>query len=318
VPTLPSQTANSFFAAPSGGAGTPSFRAIVATDVPTLNQNTTGSAASATNVAGGTVGSIPYQSAAGTTAMLAGNSVASDQVLTSTGTGSAAQAPTFKNAPALSAANMTGFPNTVAAVSPAGSLASGDYVKATGFATTTDSGVLAGPYPTPWITAVRGGTGATFSQNTVRMWGVVLTYPLQTSTVAYFVTAADNTTNSYDIGIACGLVGSTCNGGAYSPGQIIVDIGATPGTSFAASSSTTYTKSWSQGTKTLQPGKYYLVITTNCASSCATISADSSSLAVTFQNGTTAGTTTGGALSSFTPPGDVWSWGAALPALVVK
>lgn len=45
---LSSQTANTFFAAPNGSSGTPSFRAIVAADVPTLNQNTTGSAATLT------------------------------------------------------------------------------------------------------------------------------------------------------------------------------------------------------------------------------------------------------------------------------
>jgi hypothetical protein len=39
---LASQTANTFLAAPSGSAGAPSFRAIVAADIPTLNQNTTG------------------------------------------------------------------------------------------------------------------------------------------------------------------------------------------------------------------------------------------------------------------------------------
>jgi hypothetical protein len=43
-----SQTANTFLAAPNGSAGTPSFRAIVAADVPTLNQNTTGTAANVT------------------------------------------------------------------------------------------------------------------------------------------------------------------------------------------------------------------------------------------------------------------------------
>jgi len=67
-------------------------------------------ATTGTNLAGGAIGSFPYQSAAGTTAMLSGNPAASDQVLTSTGTGSAPQAPTLKNAPALNAANMTGFP----------------------------------------------------------------------------------------------------------------------------------------------------------------------------------------------------------------
>jgi hypothetical protein len=311
VPTLPSQGANTFFAAPSGSAGVPSFRAIAASDIPTLNQNTTGSAAS---VSGGAAGSIPYQSGAGTTAMLAGNTAASDQVLTSTGTGSAAQAPTLKNAPALSAANMTSFPNTVAAVSPAGSLATGDYVKATGFATTTDSGVLSGPYPLPWITAVRGGGSVTFAANVVKMFGVVLTYPLSTSSVAYYATV-DNSANMYDIGIACGQ--PSCNGGVYTQGQIILDIGATAGTTFSPSAGT-YTKNWTQGTKTLQPGKYYVVMTTNCASSCAAITGGGSSGDITFQNAGTAGTTSGGALVNFTAPGDVWSWGANVPALVVK
>lgn len=43
-----SQTANTFYAAPNGVAGAPTFRAIVAVDVPTLNQNTTGSSGSCT------------------------------------------------------------------------------------------------------------------------------------------------------------------------------------------------------------------------------------------------------------------------------
>lgn len=50
--TLSSQTANTFFAGPSGSAGTPAFRAIVAADIPTLNQNTTGNATTATALAG--------------------------------------------------------------------------------------------------------------------------------------------------------------------------------------------------------------------------------------------------------------------------
>ena len=46
-----SQTANVILASPSGSAGTPSFRALTAADVPTLNQNTTGTATNATNTA---------------------------------------------------------------------------------------------------------------------------------------------------------------------------------------------------------------------------------------------------------------------------
>jgi len=318
VPTLPSQAANTFFAAPSGGSGVPAFRALLAADVPTLNQSTTGNASTATtatNVAGGAIGSIPYQTGAGTTGMLAGNSTTMDQVVTSTGNGSTAVGPTLKNAPALSAANMTAFPNIVASVNPAGSLAAGDYVKATGFATTTDSGVLAGPYTIPWITAVRGGGSATFNQNVITMWGVVLTFPISTSQVTY-KTTADNTANMYDIGIACGQ--TSCNGGAYTAGQIILDIGATAGTTFAPSASY-FTRPWAQGAKSLQPGKYYIVLTTNCASSCAQVTAGGNSQDITFQNATTAGSTTGGSLgTSFTAPADIWSWGANIPAFIVK
>lgn len=43
-----SKTANFFLAAPNGSAGAPTFRAIVAADIPTLNQNTTGTAANVT------------------------------------------------------------------------------------------------------------------------------------------------------------------------------------------------------------------------------------------------------------------------------
>lgn len=49
-----SQTANTFLAAPNGASGTPTFRAIVAADIPTLNQSTTGSAATLTT--GRTIG----------------------------------------------------------------------------------------------------------------------------------------------------------------------------------------------------------------------------------------------------------------------
>lgn len=45
-----SKTANFFLAAPNGSAGAPTFRAIVAADIPTLNQSTTGNAATATTL----------------------------------------------------------------------------------------------------------------------------------------------------------------------------------------------------------------------------------------------------------------------------
>jgi hypothetical protein len=43
-----SKTANFVLAAPDGSSGAPTFRAVVAADIPTLNQNTTGTAANVT------------------------------------------------------------------------------------------------------------------------------------------------------------------------------------------------------------------------------------------------------------------------------
>jgi hypothetical protein len=74
------KTANHFLSAPNGSSGVPSFRAIVAADIPTLNQNTTGTAANVTGTVaaanGGTgiasyaVGDLLYASASTTLAKL--------------------------------------------------------------------------------------------------------------------------------------------------------------------------------------------------------------------------------------------------------
>ena len=59
-----SKTANFMLAAPNGTAGVPTFRAMVAADVPTLNQNTTGTAANVTGtvaIANGGSGQITAQ-----------------------------------------------------------------------------------------------------------------------------------------------------------------------------------------------------------------------------------------------------------------
>ncbi len=61
-----SKTANYVLAAPNGSAGVPTFRAIVAADIPTLNQNTTGTAANVTGtvaIANGGSGQTTAQSA---------------------------------------------------------------------------------------------------------------------------------------------------------------------------------------------------------------------------------------------------------------
>ena len=66
--TFNTQTANYVFAGPTtGAAATPTFRALVAADIPNNAANTTGYAS---NIAGGLAGSIPYQTAVNATSLL--------------------------------------------------------------------------------------------------------------------------------------------------------------------------------------------------------------------------------------------------------
>ena len=61
-----SKTANYVLAAPNGSSGAPTFRAVVAADIPTLNQNTTGTAANVTGtvaIANGGTGATTRQDA---------------------------------------------------------------------------------------------------------------------------------------------------------------------------------------------------------------------------------------------------------------
>lgn len=108
-----SKTANNFLAAPNGTAGVPTFRAIVAADIPTLNQNTTGTASNVTGtvaIANGGTGATTQQTAINA---LAG-AVTSGQYLRGNGTNvvmSAIQAgdvPTLNQNTTGTASNVTG------------------------------------------------------------------------------------------------------------------------------------------------------------------------------------------------------------------
>ena len=94
--------------------GTAPFTVASTTPVANLsiggNAATATSATTATNVAGGSTGAVNYQSAASTTAFLAGNTTTTPQFVTSTGTGSVAQAPTLTSS--------TGSGSVVLATSP--------------------------------------------------------------------------------------------------------------------------------------------------------------------------------------------------------
>jgi hypothetical protein len=166
-----------------------------------------------------------------------------------------------------------------------------------------------GMFPTMWMTAGRGGTTTpgvqpTAGTNQVTLWGVILPYPIRTTMVTYNVQTADNTSNLYDFGIY------------DSAGNLVVHTGATAG-STATAATGPKTLGWT--TATLQPGKYYVAITTNCSTSCAGFVGDGSGAMVTFLNAGTAGVTSGGTLNTgIAIPTDTYSWGAKTPAWIVR
>jgi hypothetical protein len=95
-----SKTANFVLAAPNGVAGVPSFRALVAADIPTLNQNTTGTASNVTGTVatanGGTglSGATPFTSggvlyASSASALASSTLLASNAIVVGGGLGGA-------------------------------------------------------------------------------------------------------------------------------------------------------------------------------------------------------------------------------------
>ena len=131
---LASQTANYFFAAPDGSAGAPTFRAIVATDVPTLNQNTTGTASNVTGivaVANGGTGTATPALVAGTNVSITG---------------------TWPNQ-TINSSNPGGTVTSVAATVPSFLSISGSPI--------TSSGTLAITYSGTALPIANGGTGET-------------------------------------------------------------------------------------------------------------------------------------------------------------
>jgi hypothetical protein len=186
-------------------------------------------------------------------------------------------------------------PTDTSRIGGGGNLVSGNYPKANATGTVTDSGVAAGPYSIPWFTTNTTGTAITFSStaNKAELWGAVLTFPLTTTQVTYYVSTADNTTNMYDIGVL------------NSSGNIVAHIGNTAGTTFAASVGWK-TVNWA-ASATLQPGRYYLAITSSCTSTCAQVFGGSTAgfSFVGGPGGTSESVTAGGTLNGgMTIPAD--------------
>ena len=154
---------------------------------------------------------------------------------------------------------------------------------------------------------VTGGERTGASQgptpNVTKLWGFLLPYNVITTEITFDVTITDNTANNYDIGIF------------DSSGNLVADIGPTPGTTFAPSK-IFKTLKWTQGSTALNAGRYYIAFTTNCSTLCAKVAAGPAY--VSFALNVSAGASSGGALpSTMTPPADAWGTGLQ-PTVVIQ
>jgi hypothetical protein len=157
----------------------------------------------------------------------------------------------------------------------------------------------------PFFVTGGGRTGASLgaAQDVTKIWGFLLPYNVATTKITYDVTIADNTANKYDIGIL------------NSAGKLLLNVGATAGTTFAPSKAF-QTLAWAQGSANLAAGRYYLAFTTNCSSTCAKVA--SATTDISFAINASAGASQGGALpSTITPPADSWGTGDQ-PAVVIQ
>jgi hypothetical protein len=240
-----SQTAKTFLAAPNATNGTPSFRTIVASDIPILNQNTTGQA----------------------------GSVAQSVTFNNGGAG-AASGTTFNGSTARTISY-----NTIGAPSTTGTNASGTWgINITGNAATATSALsatTAGSAATVSgvVAIANGGTNAT-TVNAARdnldvpardgngasgTWGISITGNAATATTAGSATTAGNVTGT--VAIANGGTGATDAATARS------NLGAGTVSSVAAGNGMNFTTITGTGTVTLGTPATLTATSTNSVTS---------------------------------------------------
>jgi hypothetical protein len=164
----------------------------------------------------------------------------------------------------------------------------------------------------PWLTVAHAGStsGNPFSSSAGKasFYGIILQSPKTTSQVTYFVNTADNTANTYDIGIYAGTSGGTCT--------LMAHIGPLAGTAVAPTAATWMTKSW--GPVTLAPGRYYLAITSSATSATFTTAVDNAAFTFTGSAGNVSVTTGGTLDASRACPTDSYTTSTTFPAWAVN
>jgi hypothetical protein len=122
--------------------------------------------------------------------------------------------------------------------------------------------------------ASSSGTVFSSSANKAALFGVMLGFQKTTTQVSYYVATADTSSTTYDLGIYSGTSAGTCT--------LVAHTGSIAGST--AMTSGAHTVSWTGGSVTLQPGRYYLGLTASATSGTAVLYGDSAG--VTFAGGT--------------------------------
>ncbi|HTY84194.1 MAG TPA: hypothetical protein VMB19_08240, partial [Silvibacterium sp.] len=167
-----------------------------------------------------------------------------------------------------------------------------------------------------WITVAHSSSAGTVfssSANKAALFGVMLGFQKTTAQVGYYVATGDTSATTYDLGIYSGTSGGACTLMAHT-GSIAGGTAMTAGA---------HTVSWTGGSVTLQPGRYYLAVTASSTSGTAVLYGDSAG--VTFAGGTGASSVgnvsiaTGGLLpGTVTCPTDSVQAAALIPAWLVE
>ena len=164
----------------------------------------------------------------------------------------------------------------------------------------------------PWLTVTHSGStsGNPFSATSGKasFYGIILQSPKTTSQVTYYVNAADNTANTYDIGIYSGTSGGTCT--------LLAHVGPLAGTSIAPTAATWMTKTW--GPVTLAPGRYYLAVTSSATTGTFTTAVDNAAFTFSGAVGNVVVTAGGTLDASRTCPTDSYTTSTTFPVWAIN